>query len=70
MSALTVIFICRGCAIVYRATQQKLPHMTAGRFDCVDCETPVYKWSGRYNYTGWCYDRKRQPVEFGLKVKK
>ena len=47
------LFVCPNCGIGYRAICEKQPSEQSGRFDCVDCQTEVYSWSGTYDYTGW-----------------
>jgi hypothetical protein len=47
----TVIFAYPRCTSVYSAIQR--PARDFGSFDCWDCRTEIYRWSGAYSYTEW-----------------
>jgi hypothetical protein len=53
ISVSIVIFVCKGCESVYEANQAAFIRPTAGRFQCSECGTEVYRWFGAYDYTGW-----------------
>lgn len=46
-----VIFACPHCATAYSAIQRPLSDF--GSFDCWDCRTEIYRWSGEYKYSDW-----------------
>jgi hypothetical protein len=47
------LFVCPKCGIGYRAISEQQSSEQSGRFDCIDCQTEVYSWSGMYDYTDW-----------------
>jgi transposase-like protein len=49
----TVVFVCPRCGRTYQATQKPQRDGGAGQFDCSDCRTNIYVWSGRYDYIDW-----------------
>jgi predicted RNA-binding Zn-ribbon protein involved in translation (DUF1610 family) len=46
-----IMFACPYCAAVYVATQQCRRDL--GSFDCWDCMTEIFRWSGDYRYSNW-----------------
>lgn len=41
-----VIFVCGKCGLIYEADQGQFSHLTMGQFNCDDCDTKVFRWSG------------------------
>ena len=50
-SRVTVVFACPYCSAAFSAIQRPGPDV--GSFDCWDCTTEVYSWSGNYKYVDW-----------------
>jgi hypothetical protein len=48
---ITIHFTCRDCSKLYSAKQKPLSE--PGRFECLDCQKPVYEWAGPYSFTDW-----------------
>jgi hypothetical protein len=48
---ITIHFTCRDCSKFYSAKQKPLAER--GRFECLDCQKPVYEWAGPYSFTDW-----------------
>ena len=46
-----VIFACPKCDATYVATQRY--RFDSGSFDCWDCMTEIFRWSGDYRYSKW-----------------
>jgi hypothetical protein len=44
---------CPNCGSAYEAPQICVVEMKSGRFDCTECGTNVYSWSGEYDYPVW-----------------
>ncbi len=42
-----VMFVCNGCGHIQERAKG------SGRFDCIACGEPVYRWSGSYDYVVW-----------------
>jgi transcription elongation factor Elf1 len=47
------VFQCPQCHAQYRSAYRISITVQTGRFDCVECETPLHTWSGVRNYFQW-----------------
>jgi predicted RNA-binding Zn-ribbon protein involved in translation (DUF1610 family) len=63
-----VMFACPHCAAVYVATQQA--RADAGSFDCWDCRTEIFRWSGDYYYGDWDQIDAIQDIEWEACINK
>ena len=46
-----VVFACPDCGAPYIARQEYKRGL--GSFDCWDCKTEIFRWSGEYEYANW-----------------
>jgi DNA-directed RNA polymerase subunit RPC12/RpoP len=58
---ITVIFACSNCGAAYKATQEAVHDI--GSFDCWECKSEIFSWSGAYKYCNWSEIAKAPAVE-------
>jgi hypothetical protein len=50
---ITVFFSCKKCGARYQAKQEPSERERFGSFDCWECKSEIYRWSGRREYVEW-----------------
>jgi hypothetical protein len=50
---ITVFFSCKECGARYQAKQEPCHEERFGSFDCWECKSEIYRWSGALEYVDW-----------------